>query len=101
MVTRRLFMQVLGAGTAAAAAPVVGELPAAEGFEAGKDAPAPIAVDLGPDDVLVLHVPAKISPETSARLQQAADRFLKSESRCMVLSEGITYSVIHRGKHLP
>lgn len=56
-----------------------------------------IEVDFGPDDVLVLHVPGRITNETSERFRRQLLDVVARE-RVMVLSEGITYSVLRRKK---
>lgn len=58
-----------------------------------------ISVNLGPNDLLVLHVPDRISAEMIESMKKNL-RWVLDNERAMVLDQGITYSIIRRPHRL-
>ncbi len=58
-----------------------------------------IEVELGPNDILVLHSERGVSFATAKRLKEEMESVLKKEGKAvLVLGDGLTYSIIKRPK---
>lgn len=55
-----------------------------------------IEVNLGDNDILVIHTEKQLSKQHCDLIKDSFDNFLNSGSKCLVLPDGMTYSVIHR-----